>query len=73
MKGKRKICWPVFDRACLEGGCGYCADGRFILWDTILREVKRRDKDSNSGDAPLWERSYRYGEHSPNIVRQEAT
>lgn len=38
---QRRICWPDFDRTCLEGGCGYCNKNPFRNVTSIERAVKR--------------------------------
>lgn len=44
----RRICWPDPDATCLEGGCTYCADQRFVsgakiaLFVEMTPEVKHR-------------------------------
>ena len=37
---QRRICWPVFDCTCLEGGCGWCNDSRFRNVSSIERAVR---------------------------------
>lgn len=36
---RRRICWPKFDKVCLEGGCLYCNDYPFRpvaeIWDMV--------------------------------------
>jgi hypothetical protein len=62
---KRKICWPVFDATCLEGGCISCPYGRFIQIDTIRRKV------SASRDIGM-ERAYRSGLYIPKVEWKDA-
>lgn len=39
---KRKIC-ANFDTVCLEGGCGYCEQGRWRSIEAIRLEAAKRD------------------------------
>jgi hypothetical protein len=60
---KRKICWPVFDRTCLEGGCLWCSEGRLVQLDTIRRKV-------SASEDVLMERAYRAGLYSSKVEWQ---
>jgi hypothetical protein len=52
---KRRICWPDFDEVCLQGGCLYCNDSKFVDVEVILRKVRE------SADEGMLN-SFRYGE-----------
>lgn len=39
---KRRICWPDFDKVCLEGGCLYCEDNPIRDHDMIMRAAEKR-------------------------------
>jgi len=41
---KRRICWPKFDKVCLQGGCGYCDDHPFRTEATILRVLTTQEQ-----------------------------
>lgn len=66
-RSSRKICWPNPDRICFEGGCLYCKDSRWIKVDTMLRYISKKDRQEGG---KLWDRAYRYGEHSPRVEWQ---
>lgn len=57
---KRMICWPIFDKTCLVGGCISCPYGRAIQLDSIRRKVSAM-KD------PVMERAYRAGLYAPGV------
>ena len=40
-KIERRICWPLFDKVCLEGGCSYCNDHPFRKVSTIRNAIRR--------------------------------
>lgn len=62
-KIKRKICWPDPDGVCMEGGCTYCNDGRFILIETIKKIARRKGmiEEFNYGGKDNW----------PNVLKKD--
>lgn len=49
---RRRIC-SRYDSVCLEGGCGFCANGRWRTLERIEREVNKSKNMKNIG-AFLW-------------------
>src|SRR4051794_35089413 len=46
---QRRICWPDPDATCLDGGCGWCDQGKWIDLVTIERFAHRAGVLQNRG------------------------
>jgi len=40
----RRICWPLFDKVCLEGGCLYCNDSSLRSISEIEKKCEESDE-----------------------------
>lgn len=47
---RRRICWPNFDKVCLQGGCSYCSDNELRTVASI-----RKAADARGLLADFWE------------------
>lgn len=75
---ERKICWPRPDATCLEGGCGYCNDGKWKTFTQIERYVTKVGILSNRGvgekpAADAWRTGLENGFFGRSLVREHVS